>query len=91
MNGRGVLSMAINRTHLILITILSKYKATSAGTAITTEEIKSYCTIGKSDTTLHRAFRFLQSEGYIAQGVKDGKFFTYYVTEYGLNLLKEML
>ena len=83
--------MSINRTHLILITILSKYKATSAGTAITTEEIKNYCAIGKSDTTLHRAFRFLKSEGYIAQGVKDGKFFTYYATENGLNLLKEML
>ena len=68
--------MGINRTHLILITILSKYKATSAGTAITTEEIKNYCAIGKSDTTLHRAFRFLTSNGYIAQGVKDGKFFT---------------
>ena len=83
--------MGINRTHLILITILSKYKATSAGTAITTEEIKHYCDIGKSDTTLHRAFRFLKSEGYISQGVKDGKFFTYYVTEKGNILLKEML
>ena len=83
--------MSINRTHLILITILSKYKATSAGTAITTEEIKSYCAIGKSDTTLNRAFRFLKTEGYIAQGVKDGKFFTYYVTDEGLNLLKEMV
>ena len=83
--------MDINRTHLILITILSKYKAISAGTAITTEEMKSYCAIGKSDTTLHRAFRFLTSNGYIAQGVKDGKFFTYYVTDSGLNLLKEML
>lgn len=83
--------MAINRTHLILITILSKYNATSAGTAITTEEIKKYCAIGKSNTTLHRAFHFLKSEGYIAQGVKDGKFFTYYVTEDGVNLLKEMV
>ena len=83
--------MGINRTHLILITILSKYKATSAGTAITTEEIKNYCAIGKSDTTLNRAYRYLKSEGYIAQGGKDGKFFTYYVTEDGVNLLKEMV
>ena len=81
--------MGINRTHLILITILSKNKAISAGTAISTEEIKNYCAIGKSDTTLNRAFRFLKSKDYIAQGVKDGKFFTYYVTENGLNLLKE--
>ena len=54
--------MGINRTHLILITILSKNKAISAGTAISTEEIKNYCAIGNSDTTLNRAFRFLKSK-----------------------------
>ena len=48
--------MAINRTHLILMTILSKNNAMSAGTAISTEEIKQYCAVGKSNTTLHRAF-----------------------------------
>ena len=35
--------MGINRTHLILMTILSKNNAMSAGTAISTEEIKQYC------------------------------------------------
>ena len=54
--------MTINRTHLILMTILYKNKATSAGTAITTEEMKTYCNIGKSDSTFNRAFRFLQNK-----------------------------
>ena len=83
--------MGINRTHLILMTILSKKNAMSAGTAISTEEIRQYCAIGKSSTTLHRAFFFLRSEGYIRQGVKDGKFFTYYITNKGIEKLKEML
>ena len=83
--------MNVNRTHLILITILYKNKATSAGTAMTTEEIKTYCGIGKSDSTFNRAFRFLQSEGYINKGVKDGKFSTYYITESGTNLLTEVM
>ena len=83
--------MTINRTHLILMTILYKNKATSAGTAITTEEMKTYCNIGKSDSTFNRAFRFLQNKEYINKGVKDGKFFTYYVTDNGIKLLKEML
>ena len=83
--------MVINRTHLILMTILSKNSAVSAGTAISTEEIKRFCAIGKSNTTMHRAFCFLRSEGYIEQGVKDGKFFTYYITNQGIQKLKEML
>lgn len=83
--------MTINRTHLILITILYKNKATSAGTAITTEEMKNYCNIGKSDSTFNRAFRFLQNHDYINKGVKDGKFSTYYITENGIKLLTEVM
>ena len=83
--------MTINRTHLILITILYKNKATSAGTAITTEEMKNYCNIGKSDSTFNRAFRFLQNNNYISKGVKDGKFSTYYITEHGIKLLTEVM
>ena len=83
--------MNVNRTHLILITILYKNKATSAGTAISVEEMKAYCNIGKSDSTFNRAFRFLQNEGYINKGVKDGKFSTYYITENGTKLLTEVM
>ena len=83
--------MNVNRTHLILITILYKNKAISAGTAISVEEIKVYCNIGKSDSTFNRAFRFLQNEGYINKGVKDGKFSTYYITENGTKLLTEVM
>lgn len=83
--------MNVNRTHLILITILYKNKATSAGTAISAEEMKADCNIGKSDSTFNRAFRFLQNEGYINKGVKDGKFSTYYITENGTKLLTEVM
>lgn len=83
--------MCINRTHLILMTILSKSNAMSAATAMSTSEMKNYCPTGKSDTTLNRAFRFLQAENYISQGVKDGKFYTYYITQKGIEKLKEML
>ena len=83
--------MNVNRTHLILMTILYKNNAMSAGTAITTEEMKIYCNIGKSDSTFNRAFRFLQNEGYINKGVKDGKFSTYYITENGTKLLMEVM
>ena len=82
--------MALNRTHIILLSILTKAQATSVATAITTEEITNFCPIGKSYTTLHRAVNFLYKNGYIAQGVKDSKFNTHYSTQHGLELLKEV-
>jgi DNA-binding PadR family transcriptional regulator len=53
--------------------------------------INEYCPIGKSYTTLLRAIQFLKKNGLIAQGVKDGQFNTYYITEQGKIKLKEML
>ena len=83
--------MIFSRTHLILLSILSKVEAVSAGRAITMQYINDYCPIGKSYTTLLRAIQFLKKNNLIAQGVKDGQFNTYYITEQGQLKLKEML
>lgn len=83
--------MTFSRTHLILLSILSKVEAVSAGRAITMQYINDYCPIGKSYTTLLRAIQFLKKNDLIAQGVKDGQFNTYYITEQGQLKLKEML
>ena len=83
--------MTFSRTHLILLSILSKVEAVSAGRAITMQYINDYCPIGKSYTTLLRAIQFLKKNDLIAQGVKDGQFNTYYVTQKGIEKLKEML
>lgn len=83
--------MTFSRTHLILLSILSKVEAVSAGRAITMQYINDYCPIGKSYTTLLRAIQFLKKNDLIAQGVKDGQFNTYYITQEGIEKLKEML
>lgn len=83
--------MTFSRTHLILLSILSKVEAVSAGRAITMQYINDYCPIGKSYTTLLRAIQFLKKNDLIAQGVKDGQFNTYYITQEGIKKLKEML
>lgn len=83
--------MTFSRTHLILLSILSKVEAVSSGRAVTMQYINEYCPIGKSYTTLLRAIQFLKKNGLIAQGVKDGQFNTYYITEQGKLKLKEML
>ena len=83
--------MIFSRTHLILLSILSKVEAVSAGRAVTMQYINDYCPIGKSYTTLLRAIQFLKKNDLIAQGVKDGQFNTYYITQEGIEKLKEML
>ena len=90
LNERGVIIIALNRTHLIILSILAKSQATSSATAITTEEMEQFCPIGKSYTTLHRAVRLLSKHEYITQGIKDGKFQTHYITKLGLDLLEEV-
>lgn len=83
--------MAFNRTHLILLSILSKVEAVSAARAVTMQYISEYCPIGKSYTTLLRAIHLLHKNGFIQQGVKDGQFNTYFITAQGEDKLKEML
>ena len=83
--------MAFNRTHLILLSVLSKLEANSAGKAVTMQYINNYCPIGKSYTTMLRAIQFLNKYELIQQGVKDGQFNTYYITTLGIEKLKEML
>ena len=83
--------MAFSRTHLILLSVLSKLEANSAGKAVTMQYINNYCPIGKSYTTQLRAIQFLYKNGFIEQGVKDGQFNTYYISQNGIEKLKEML
>ena len=87
----GWLSMTFSRIHLILLSILSKVEATSAGKAVTMQYINEYCPIGKSYTTLLRAIQLLNKNSLIQQGVKDGQFNTYFITTLGIEKLKEML
>ena len=83
--------MAFNRTHLILLSILAKLDANSAGKAVTIQYINDYCPIGKSYTTQLRAIQFLCQHGFIKHGVKDGQFNTYFLTDFGLKELMEVL
>lgn len=83
--------MAFSRTHLILLSVLSKLEANSAGRAVTIQYINNYCPIGKSYTTILRAIQFLHKNNFIEQGVKDGQFNTYYINSNGIKKLKEML
>jgi DNA-binding PadR family transcriptional regulator len=81
----------MNRLEMIILAILNKKNATSPISAISLYEIKEYASLQQSIATIYRTMQKLYREQNIGRGLKDSKSDTYYVTDNGLNLLKEML
>ena len=81
----------MNRLEMIILAILSKKNATSPISAISLYEIKEYASLQQSIATIYRTMQKLYREQNIGRGLKDSKSDTYYATNNGLNLLKEML
>ena len=83
--------MKMSRIQLIILSILLKAKAKNHATSISIDYIMKSVQLGKSYSTIYREINSLCCSNYISQGVKDGKFNTYYINQNGINLLKEML
>lgn len=83
--------MKMNRIQLIILSILLKAEAKKHATSISIDYIMKSVQLGKSYSTIYREINSLCYSDYISQGVKDGKFNTYYINQNGINILKEML
>ncbi len=83
--------MKLNRIQLILLSILSKVEAKSPATSVSIDYIIKSVSLGKSYSTIYREINSLHDKNCISQGVKDGKFNTYYINQNGVEKLKEML
>ena len=83
--------MTMNRIQLIMLSVLSKVEAKNPATSVSIEYIIKYVQLGKSYSTIYREINALRQHDYISQGVKDGKFNTYYINQNGIEKLKEML
>ncbi len=81
----------MNRLHLIILLSLQKINATSIPSAVTLYEIKDYCKINQSVTTLHRVMKYLCEMGYINKGLKTINSHTFYLNQNGVNILKEVV
>jgi hypothetical protein len=81
----------MNRLHLIILLSLQKINATSVPSAVTLYEIKDYCKINQSVTTLHRVMKYLYDMKYIDKGLKTINSHTFYLNQNGINILKEVL
>lgn len=83
--------MKMNRIQLIILSILSKTQANNPATSISINYIMNVTPLGKSYSTIYREVNLLNYNNYISEGVKDGKFNTYYINQNGIEKLKEML
>ena len=83
--------MKMNRIQLIVLSVLSKVEAKNPATSVSIDYIMKSVPLGKSYSTIYREINSLCYDDYISQGVKDGKFNTYYINQNGINILKEML
>ena len=83
--------MKMNRIQLIMLSILSKVEAKNPATSVSIDYIMKSVPLGKSYSTIYREINLLHYNNYISQGVKDGKFNTYYINQNGIEKLKEML
>ena len=82
--------MNMNRLNLLILGSLKAYNSMSIASAVTLYEVKEFAKLTQSTATINRAAIQLYELGYIAYGVKDSKAYTYFITQSGLELLKEV-
>ena len=81
----------MNRLHLIILLSLQKINATSVPSAVTLYEVKDYCKINQSVTTLYRVMKYLCEMKYIDKGLKNTNSHTFYLNQNGIKKLKELV
>lgn len=81
----------MNRLHLIILLSLHKINATSVPSAVTLYEVKDYCKINQSVTTLYRVMKYLCEMKYIDKGLKNTNSHTFYLNQNGIKKLKELV
>lgn len=81
----------MNRLHLIILLSLQKINATSIPSAVTLYEVKDYCQINQSVTTLYRVMKYLCDMKYIDKGLKNTNSHTFYLNQNGVKKLKELV
>ena len=80
----------MNRLGMMILAILRKNSALSPSTAVSIYELKDYATLHYSLSTIYRTIQSLCEDGFINDGLKDSKANTFYITEKGLQIIKEM-
>ncbi len=79
----------ISRLGVLILSVLEEEMAHNLYTGLTIKDIKEKLQEGvaEQEITFYRTIRKLLEEGYIERGIKDGKSHTYYIVNFGQELL----
>lgn len=78
----------MNRLGILILSVLEKSEANSKASAMTVNELSETEAFGYKPNTFFKKCTELESEGYIAQGYKEGRAKTFYITDKGKEFLK---
>lgn len=78
----------MNRLGFLVLSVLVRNEANSNASAMTAIEVSETEYFGYKSNTIFKKFTELEKKGYVAQGYKDGKAKTFYITEQGKEVLK---
>lgn len=79
----------MNRLGFLILSVLSTNEAFDKLSAMTAKEIMDAEDFGYKDNTVFKKIMDFESMGYVAAGYKEGKAKTFYITESGIQALKQ--
>ncbi|WP_069997768.1 winged helix-turn-helix domain-containing protein [Cellulosilyticum sp. I15G10I2] len=79
----------MDKLDFAVLNILQEQQATMKMTAISRKEILEALEI--NEKTLFRRIKVMMNLGYIKEGFKVGKSYTYFITENGVNTFREAM
>ena len=77
----------MNRLGFLILSVLERSEADSKAAAMTVIELSEEEDFGYKPNTFFKKCTELEAEGYIAQGYKEGKAKTFYITDRGKEFL----
>lgn len=80
----------MNQIEVIILSVLEKKKASSMITGICLEDLLKIEDFGYTSATFYKYIQRLKQKGYIENGLKNGRRYTYFITESGITFLKEL-
>ena len=78
--------MELSRCSYIILGILNKRNATDKIHGLTITEISNFEKVSKHNT-IHKKVKELEEKGLVAEGIKAARAKTYYLTNFGSNIL----
>jgi hypothetical protein len=81
----------MDKTNYEILIVLSTNECVSALKSFPQSNIQKELEVEVKPSTLNKKLKELVSTEYISYGIKDGKAYTYYITQLGQNRLQEVL